>query len=319
MIIFNKSEILQAISISKVFEKIEQGFCQYSQGKVVVPPVGHMHFQEPSGDLHIKYGHIPGEPYYVVKIASHFAKNSEKGLSAIQGMMCLFSQKTGKPVAFLLDEGYLTHLRTAVAGAICAKYLGPQGAYNIGIVGAGMQARMQLKLLSYVTDNRNVFVWSRDYAEAEKFKADSNLSDFNVQISPTLDDLAAQCKLIVTTTSSQVALLKKHQITAGTHITAVGADRPGKQELDASVFELATRVTVDSRSQCFAFGDTSYALKANASIEQKIFELGEIICNTTLHRQSNQEITIADLTGLAVQDLKVAEAAFESLSATSEV
>src|SRR5689334_9311325 len=116
MIIYNKSDILRAISFPTLFEQIEQGFCQYSQGKVVVPPVGHMHFHEPPGDLHLKYGHIPGDRYYIVKLASHFPRNPESGLSAIQGMMCLFSQKTGEPVAFLLDEGHLTHLRTAVAG-----------------------------------------------------------------------------------------------------------------------------------------------------------------------------------------------------------
>ncbi len=134
--------ILQKLPSTEIINSIEQGFVDYSLGKVTVPPVGELIMDK--GEVHIKYGCVNGGKYYTIKIASGFYDNVNLGLSTSNGMMLLFSQKTGQPVCVLLDEGYLTDVRTAVAGAIVAKYLAPKNVTAIGVIGAGIQARMQL-------------------------------------------------------------------------------------------------------------------------------------------------------------------------------
>lgn len=298
---------------STLLQNIEEGFRLYSEGKVVIPPVGHMHFNSPPGNLHIKYGHIPGEEYFVVKIASHFPENPMQGLSAIDGMILLFSQKTGELVALFEDRGYLTHLRTGIAGAIVAKYLAPKKITSIGIVGAGTQARFQLKCLEEVLTCRKVMVWARNVDEAQKFAADPLFESFQIAVAKDLDELAQHCNYIVTTTPSHSPLLFADQIRPGTHITAIGADSPSKQELDPHILGKADLIVVDSKSQCKAYGETHYALEQSLINPSQVHELGEVIAGRAAQRTSDQQITVADLTGLAIQDLKIAEGFFSLL------
>lgn len=298
---------------SRLMSAIEEGFKLYSEGKVTTPPVGHMHFKEPCGDLHIKYGHIPGEEYFVVKIASHFSENIRQGLASIDGVIMLFSQKTGKPVALFEDHGYLSHLRTAIAGAIVAKFFAPSKITSIGIIGSGTQSRFQLKSLENVLSCKDVMIWARNRKEVENYLKDPMLSNFRITIAHDVDELMAKCNYIVTTTNSTAPLISASQVQPGTHITAVGADSPGKQELDPHILEKADRVIGDSRSQCSAYGEIHHALSQSLIDPTKIYELGEVIADSALIRTSDNQITIADLTGLAVQDLKIAECLFSEL------
>lgn len=315
MKIFTKSQIEKALDIPKILEAIEKGFEMYSQGQTVIPPVGSLHL--PLGDCHIKYGYAKEGSYYVVKIASSFYQNAQLGIPSGNGVMLLFDQKTGALVCILHDEGYLTDLRTAAAGAIAAKHLAPKNVTCIGIVGTGAQAFYQLSLLSYVSDCKNVMVWGRDPLKAERFCNHPQLSSFNLLRTQDLNSLTSACNLIVMTTSSTSPLLFEHQINKGTHITAVGADDLGKQELDARLFLKADRIVVDSKSQCKLFGDTSYALKEHLIEEHQMIELGEVIHNPHLGRTSAEQITIVDLTGVAIQDLQIATAVYEHLNSES--
>lgn len=313
MKILYKKDLFNALNIPSLIKSLEEGFMMYSQGETVIPPVASLHFTHPPGECHIKYGYAQNNPYYVVKIASGFPENSQLGIPSCNGLMLLFSKKTGKPVCFLLDEGYLTDLRTAASGAIASKYLAPSHIHGIGIIGTGAQSYFQLKLLSYVTSCRKAFIWGRDFTKAQKLAKHPDLREFTITPIPSLDELAAHCNLLVTTTSSSYPLLRKEHIRPGTHITAIGADDTGKQELDPMIFEKADRIVVDSRSQCSLFGDTSYALKAHIIADKDMKELGEIIHSPLLRRSSDQEITIADLTGIAIQDLQIASLAYETL------
>ena len=144
-----------------LLSEIESGFAAYSSGLVVVPPVGELSFQSPPGDVHIKYGYINEDDVYVIKIASGFYENKIENLPVGNGMMLVFSQKTGQPLAMLQDECYLTDVRTAVAGAITAKHLSPKNIDRIGIVGTGTQAKLQLQYLKDVIDCNKVVVWGR--------------------------------------------------------------------------------------------------------------------------------------------------------------
>ena len=161
MEILSLKQIKTALPSVDLFSEIEAGFEAYSQDKAVVPPVGELVMKDPPGDVHIKYGYIAGDDYYVIKIASGFYENAALGLPTGNGMMLLFRQSTGEPLAVLQDEAYLTDIRTAVAGAIAARYLAPDEVSRIGIIGTGTQARLQLEYLQPVSDCREVLVWGR--------------------------------------------------------------------------------------------------------------------------------------------------------------
>jgi len=288
--------------------EIEAGFRAYSEGKVVVPPVGEMILEK--GEVHIKYGHIPGDPYYVIKVASGFYHNAELGLPSGNGLMLLFSQQTGVPECILLDEGYLTDVRTAVAGAIAARYLAPSDVQQIGILGAGTQGRMQLSWLKNVIKCRKVLVWGINEEELELYKSDMQAEGFTIDTTQDPSQLAASSELIVCTTPSKTALLHAGDIKKGTHITAMGSDTPDKQELDPEILQRADLVIADSIPQCLERGEIFRAIQAGKLEMGQVKELGQLIAGTTEGRVSQDQITVADLTGVAVQDIKIAAAVY---------
>ncbi len=300
-------EIKAALPSVDLMAEIEQGFVAYSQGRAVVPPVGELVMQDPPGDVHIKYGYLTGDDYYVIKIASGFYENPKLDLPSSNGLMLVFSQKTGALEAVLLDEGYLTDVRTAVAGAIAAKYLAPSIIDRIGIVGTGMQARLQLEYLAPVTDCRDVLVWGRSADKLATYEQDMTEKGFRVSTTTDADDIIASCKLIVTTTPATRPILTG-QAQSGTHITAVGSDTHDKQELDAEILQHADLVVADSISQCLERGEIHQALKSHAIAEADLVELGSIIAGDAIGRNSDDQITVADLTGVAVQDIQISKA-----------
>ncbi|TET68464.1 MAG: ornithine cyclodeaminase family protein [Candidatus Aminicenantes bacterium] len=312
--IFNLSQIKEALKNIDPIQAIEEGFVAYSQGKVVVPPVGEMMFKRPPGDVHIKYGYITGDEYYVIKIASGFHENIKLNLPTCLGLMLVFKQKTGELACILLDEGYLTNIRTAAAGAVVAKYLAPKNVRRVGIFGAGIQGKMQLEYLKSTVDCDDVIVWGINQQELNDYKKAVAPLGCNIQTTQDAEDITATCNLIVTATPSKSPLLRAEQIRKGTHITAVGSDTPEKQELDSKILQMADIVAADSISQCQARGEIFQALKAGMIKKESLVELGNVIGNRELQRSSDEQITIADLTGVAVQDIQISKAVYEVLS-----
>ncbi|MFT4926213.1 MAG: ornithine cyclodeaminase [Phenylobacterium sp.] len=307
MKILNRNEIEQALAAvapEQIIAAIEQGFVQYSQGLANVPPVGELLMDK--GEVHIKYGCIGGDDFYLVKVASGFYGNPELGLASSNGLMLLFSQQTGQPVCILLDEGYLTDVRTAIAGAVAAKYLAPKVVSAIGIVGTGTQARLQPRYLKSITDCRHIVVWGRNSKKLADYQQDMQRQGFTVTVTRELGELSQKANLIVTTTPSTTVLLKAAYIRPGTHITAVGSDTADKQELESDILAMADRVVADSMSQCQQRGEISQALKAKQISADKVLELGQVIASGQ-GRSCQQHITVADLTGVAVQDIKIAQ------------
>ena len=306
-------KIKQRIDVAKMIQAIEDGFVLFSEGKVVVPPVGFMHFDKPPGDVHIKYGFVKDDDVYVLKIASGFYDNPNLGLSAADGLMLVFNQKTGHLKMILLDKAWLTDMRTAAAGAVAARHLAPKNISNIGIVGTGVQARMQLELLKDVVDCKSCIVWGRDadkvQAMIDELDASTDIRDWGLQIKAVsnVDELVSQCNLIVTTTSAREALIRADCVQPGTHITAMGSDDHGKHELEAAVLAKADRVVADSISQCVDHGECSHAINSKLIDEDSILELGNVIKNSGLGRTREDQITVADLTGVAIQDIQIAK------------
>lgn len=307
MRILTKKEIEASLNYPRLIEAIEEGLVAYSEKKTVTAPVSSLRFASPPGDVHIKSGAIADGDVYVVKIASGFFDNPQKGLPSSNGVMLLFSQKTGELLAILLDEGRLTDIRTGIAGAIAAKYLAPKQVKKIGIIGTGTQAREQLYHLQFVTSCRDVIVWGRNRDKALALAKDPYLKEFKIQCTTDLEELVENCNLIVTATVATQPLLFGKHIRPGTHITAVGADEPSKHELDATVFQSADFIAVDSLSQCLAFGDLSHA----GPLNKPIVELGAIIKKPVI-RESHW-ITIADLTGVAIEDLQAAQMVYQAI------
>ena len=290
---------------------ISKGFIAYSSGQVVVPPIGELTFKDPPGDVHIKYGYIKGDKYYVIKIASGFWKNEEYGISNGQGMMLLFNQNTGVPEAILHDEAILTDIRTAIAGQICASRLANE-IHCIGIIGTGVQARLQVEYLQNITQCRDIMVWGRNVDKARKYKKDMERKGFIVSIQTNAKNVCKGCNLIITTTASKDPIIFKDDLQPGTHITAVGADTIEKRELGEGVLGLANKVVADSVVQCVERGEISHALLAREIKTKQICELGHILSGKSIGRKNREQITIADLTGVAVQDVQIATAVFKS-------
>ena len=310
---YNKSQVIEALKGINLLESIELGFVEYSRGNSVVPPVGELLFDEPPGDVHIKYGYIKSQDNYVVKIASGFSKNEELGLSSSHGVMVMFDKNTGYLKCILHDEGYLTNVRTAIAGAICAKYLAPSQVKGIGIIGNGIQARMQLKYLSDVVDCKDVFVLGRDKQRVDKYIDEMEKYGFKINSVHNSKELCQNSNLIVTTTNANESLIYKEDVKKGTHITAVGSDTPDKRELDPEILNIANSVIVDSISQCLERGETKKALDKDLISVEKLIELGEIIDAGEKYRKNEEDITVADLTGVAVQDIMITNAVYNQL------
>jgi ornithine cyclodeaminase len=307
MQILKLEEIKRRLEKVDIIPAIERGFVAYSCGTASIPPVGELQLDK--GEVHIKYGAIDASPYYVIKIASGFYGNPELGLPSSGGCMLAFCQETGQLKSILLDEGHLTDVRTAVAGAIVAKYLAPQRVSRIGIVGTGIQARAQLSYLRSVVDCRKVVVWGRSQSRLDRYVSDVAEidADFRVETTPDVAELQERCNLIVTTTPATTPLLHG-PLRPGTHVTAVGSDTPEKQELDLSILEQAARVVADSVEQCRLRGEISHALRDRRIPVDRIVELGRIIDGRADGRTDDDQITVADLTGVAVQDIQIASA-----------
>lgn len=312
-VILKLDEIRRLVDVPDLIREIESGFVFYSEGRVNVPPVGFLHFDEPRGDVHIKYGSVHEDDCYVVKIASAFYDNPALDLPAGDGLMLVFSQKTGQLQQILLDEGWLTDMRTAAAGAVAARHLAAKSIRRIGIVGTGVQARLQLELLKDVVDCKSGLIWGRDADKAQQMiddlKAKQTIRDWGIELSVAqdLDDLVSRCNLIVTTTPSRTPLIRAASVQNGTHITAVGSDDHGKQELEAALLAKADIVVADSVSQCVDHGECSAAISERRIEESFILELGDVISNPGIGRTREDQITVADLTGVAVQDIQIAK------------
>ncbi|MEM7798431.1 MAG: ornithine cyclodeaminase family protein, partial [Chloroflexota bacterium] len=216
--------------------------------------------------------------------------------------------------AVLADEGYLTDVRTAVAGAIVAKHLAPTRVEQIGIVGTGIQARMQLEYLKGVIDCREVLVAGRSAEKLAGYQAEMSKKGFVVETTTDPAEVAARCNLIVTTTPATEPLIHLSALCQnGVHITAMGSDTPNKQEVDAQILAKADLVVADSMPQAMSRGEIFQALKAGAIEKEKVVELGQILLGNHPGRTSDDQLTVADLTGVAVQDINITKAVYKHL------
>jgi ornithine cyclodeaminase len=316
--VWTLAEIERAVKGVDLIPAMERAFVAYSEGRTFVPPVGELIFTNPPGEAHIKYGYIAQDSVFVIKVATGFYDNASLGLPPNSGVMVIFSASTGMLEAVLLDEGHLTNLRTAAAGAVAAKYLAPPSVSRIGICGTGVQARLQLEFLGQVTSCRNVVVWGRSARNSERYVSEMEARGFQVEIAVSPAEVAAKANLIVTATPSTIPLLTAGDVRPGTHITAVGSDTPVKNELHPTLLGVADLCVVDSVSQCKERGELHHALDVGACTASEVVELGEIVAAKRRGRIDPRQITICDLTGVAVQDIEISKAVLDVLERTNQ-
>jgi ornithine cyclodeaminase len=313
--ILNENELRQVVGINaEALAAVEAAFSWLQQDRVDMPPIMHISAKDQNGDIDVKSAYVRGMPYVAIKIASGFYDNPAKGLPAGSAMMVLLNAETGFCEAVLLDNSYLTDLRTGLAGAVAAKYLAPSAVDTVGVIGTGVQARYQVECLALLRKFKNVLVWSRSREKAQTYAAEmTERHGLDVQVVDTPNDVVAASQVVITATASDRPLITAGALHAGLHITAVGADFPGKQELDPALLLQADKLVCDTLSQCRANGEIQHLLQdGELPAGLDIIELGELTIGTRKGRATDDEITVCDLTGTGVQDTAIANLAYEA-------
>jgi ectoine utilization protein EutC len=312
--ILNEQEIRKCVSLDAgALKVIEQGFARLAAGEVTVPPILRIDIPENHGEVDVKTAYIHGLDSFAIKIAAGFSDNYLMGLPTGNGMMILISARSGRPEAVLLDNGYLTDVRTGAAGAVAAQQMARQQIETAGVIGAGMQARYQMRALKLVRDFQRILVYS--IPEEQIFIYSEEMSaDLGVEVvhADSAEQVVRESDLVVTTTPSHQPYLKAEWLHPGLHITCMGSDSEEKQEVYADVFRRVDRIACDRKLQCFRLGELHHALEEGVlSTEHEILELGELVSGQKPGRMRAEDITICDLTGVGVQDTQIALLAYQ--------
>jgi ornithine cyclodeaminase len=280
------------------------------QGRAHVPAVINLDVPAHRGEFHVKTALIDGVPHVAVKIASGFYDNPAKGLPSGSGLMAVFDAVTGLPVALLLDSGFLTDIRTGAAGAIAADALARRRIDVVGILGSGLQARFQVRCLRCVRDFTRIIAWSPHRDHLDAYLAEMRHDGYDVTAAATPEAVCREADVLITATPAREPLVRAEWLRAGQHVTALGSDSPGKQELDADCLARADIVVVDRLTQCASFGELRHALDSGVLQPGQVHaELGEVLAGLKPGRTSDEQITIADLTGVGFQDTAIASRA----------
>lgn len=310
---------IQAIATYDVLvPAVEQSFAALANGEAQLPAVMTFEFPDADGEAHVKGAHLRGAPYYVVKVASGFYANPSKGLPASSGLVLAFAADTGQPEALLLDNGLLTDMRTGAAGAVAAKHLARPELAKVAVIGAGIQARCQLRALRCVRALPAISIWSRSYDRAAQLASEMSAElGTEIQVSATAEDAVKGADLVITVTPSRTPVVRGEWLSRGVHVNAVGSDMPEKRELDAEVLSRADLVIADRIDQCIDSGELHHALADGAITTDDIAgELGEVVLGTIAGRSSDDQITVCDLTGVGVQDAAAAAVVLRAAAAS---
>lgn len=309
MTILTEAELRKIVTLDlDAVACVENAFRALATLPVAMPPIMRLDIPEHRGEVDVKSAYVPGIDGFAVKISSGFFDNPKLGLPSGGGMMVLLSARTGAVEALLLDNGYLTDVRTAAAGAVAAKHLSREDSTVAAIFGAGLQAGLQLEALCLVRPIEEARIWARDAAKAEATAARLRESlGIIVRAEPDAANAVAGADIIVTTTPATEPLIKAGFIAAGQHITAMGSDAEHKNEITPAILRMADLYVADSARQTRRLGELHHAIAAGVmAADEEVTELGQIIAGERHGRRSASDITIADLTGTGVQDTAIA-------------
>jgi ectoine utilization protein EutC len=307
--VLTETEIRSCVSLDHdVIRAVGNGFTDLHRGNAFVPPVLAIPVPDKHGEVDVKTAYVKGLDAFAVKIASGFYDNYKKGLPNACGMMILISSTTGFPLAVLVDNGYLTQVRTGAAGAIAAEYLSRKGSLTAGVIGAGTQARYQMRALKLVRDFSRLCIYSLYREDVQRYIREMQpVLGVEIAAASSVQEVVEKSDIVVTCTPSKSPYLEAEWIRLGTHITAMGSDMEDKRELFPEVFKRAHIVACDLRSQCFRLGELHHAKAAGViPDENRVVELGEFTSGSKPGRLTEEQITVCDLTGVGVQDTAIA-------------
>jgi ornithine cyclodeaminase len=313
IIILTESEIRKCVGVhQEALAAVEDGFKRLAEGKAMMPPIMRVDVPDNNGEVDIKTAYLQGLDSFAVKMSSGFFDNHKLGLPSLGGMMILLSARVGFPEALLLDNGYLTDVRTGLAGAIAAKYLAPRKIETAGVIGAGVQARYQMRALKLVRNFERILVYNRNPERVGAYIEEmSAVLDAEIIQAASIADVVGRSDVVVTTTPAKAPFLRADWLHPGLHITAMGSDAEEKNELDPAVLARADLLVCDRKSQVFRLGEHHHALEAGTISEQTpVVEIGEIIAGRHQGRENETQITVCDLTGTGVQDTAIALLAY---------
>ena len=305
MLILDEAEIRRIVGAETARTAIEGAFRALHRGEATLPSVISVPFADPSGVAHIKAGHLHDDAVWTVKVSGDFDPGDGSPVRH-SGLMLVISATDGNLVGVLADNGFLTELRTGAAGAIAADLLARGDATTAAIVGAGSQARFQLEALRGVRPIDDVRVASRSPERARVFVDEIAGPGLAARLCESVEEAVRGADIVITTTPSTAPLVAADWLDAGTHVTAVGSDEPTKQELDPAVLGRAAVVAVDDRRQTASFGELHHAIEGGVRTEDDVVTLGELLEGVAPGRTSADDITVADLTGVGVQDAAIA-------------
>lgn len=315
VLVLTEKELRKLVSLNeRTVAQIEQGFADLEKGNTAVPQVMTLPIPESSGTVEVRSAYVKGLPALAVKTSAGFFSNPDRGLPSCSSQMLLLSSETGILLAVLLDNGYLTEVRSAAAGAIAAKYLAPRFAETVGVIGSGIQARMQLEALKLERSFKRVYVYSTDTDKRmEAFLQDMKKKlKVPVEQAESAEEVVTKSSIVVTTTPSREGYLRPEWVHPGLHITAMGSDAEDKQELVPGVLRTADIIACDLRPQCERIGELRGGIIEDIiSQETPIQELGAIILGRQSGRVDEDQVTLCDLTGTGVQDTMIALLAYE--------
>lgn len=319
ILILNEADLRSAVALDRdAVDVVETAFRALAEREVVMPPVLSMPFRDAHGEVDIKTAYIPGFDSFAIKISPGFFNNASLGLPSLNGLMVVLSAKTGLVEAVLLDNGYLTNVRTAAAGAVAARHLAPEVVTCAGVIGTGVQARLQLQAAHLDRPFERAMIWGRSDAAAESCAQDlSDALGIDVSVAPDAETLVRRCQLVVTSTPSTSPVIKADWLHEGLHITAMGSDQAGKNELDPMILQRADRYVCDRVTQCALMGELATARAAGLMAGDPP-ELGQIVAGQIAGRTSADQITVCDLTGTGAQDTAIANFAIARLKASGK-
>lgn len=318
MLRLDEEQLRRSVTIDRgALRCVEDAFAALGSGRAVVPTPMALDVPERQGEVHIKSARIVGSPSMAVKIVAGFYDNPKLGLPMSNGLVIVMSAETGILEAVLLDNGYLTEVRTGLAGAIAAKYAAPERITTVGMIGVGSQARYQLRALRLVREFQRVLAWGRRRDAAQTYAREmTDELGLQVVVCDKAERVVRESQVVITTTPARRPVVSAEWIHPGLHITAVGSDGPDKQELDAAILARADHVVCDLVSQCARLGELHHALDGHLMSAERVKELGQLVVAGRSIRTNDDEITISDLTGVGVQDAAIAAYALERASST---
>jgi ornithine cyclodeaminase len=308
-----EDEIRQAISTAEAVETIETAFATMTQKLAYLPDAINLNLPSVEGEAQVKGAYTSDTPYFIVKVANRFYSNPSVGLPVGSGLVLAFDAATGFLAAILLDNGYLTDLRTGAAGAVAVRHLAPATIRQVAFIGAGTQARFQFRAIATVRDIPSVIAWSRNPANADRFVGEIvDDAGCEVHVAQTIQEAVSSSDLVITATPSRHALVFADWVRPGATLIAVGSDTPDKQELDPDVLTRADMVITDSLSQCTKIGEIHHALTAGLlSLDGVTGELGEVVTGRIPGRTAADQIIVCDLSGVAVLDASITTTVME--------